>query len=553
MKFDKNENILTRLRNQAYDEVQKNAETHSRIFSINLPTGSGKTLTVLNTALKLKRDVENCQRIIYCLPFTSVIDQNAKEFEKVLTHNGEKITSDKLLTQHHLSQLSYISQFSDEDRIYSSKDSEFLIEGWESEMIVTTFHQLLHTLLTNKNKSLRKFHKFTNSIIILDEVQSIPHKYWELVKQIFLLSAEILNIRFILITATMPLIFSEKAGEIKELARSKQHYFDSLNRIRLNTSFLKKEMHIDDFKEMLLEDIRCEPLKSRLVILNTVKSAIEVFSYLEDKCPEKDLIFLSSNIIPKHRLERILNIKNNPKGKIVVSTQLVEAGVDIDMDCVYRDLAPLDSIFQACGRCNRENDGNKSEVKLFILKNNQKTYYSYIYDDILINATLSILQGKDLYEEKEFLTLSKIYFDKVNNWALDSTSEKILKNIEKLILKNSFQKDKESNDPIFELIEAFPVVTVFIELDEAATEIYREYLDILVKEYSDPFQKRIDLKIKNREMALYMINVPKKNARDAGYDEALGNVWYISKIIKNSHYNETTGFIRDMEIDDYIF
>lgn len=552
-KFDKNENILTRVRNQAYKEVQADLETHSRIFSTNLPTGSGKTLTVLNAALKLKKIAAQCNKIIYCLPFTSVIDQNAKVFEDILDYNGEKITSDKLLTQHHLSQLSYIKHFSDEDRIYSSKDSEFLIEGWESELVVTTFYQLLHTLLSNKNKNLRKFHKFANSIVILDEVQSIPHKYWELVKQILILSAKIFNIRFILVTATMPLIFSEKAGEIKELAQSKQHYFNSLNRIGLNTSFLKREINIDDFKELLVEDIRSDPLKSRLVILNTVKSALEVFNCLKDECSEKDLIFLSSNIIPKHRLERILNIKNNPKGKIVVSTQMVEAGVDIDMDFVYRDLAPLDSIFQACGRCNRENDGERSEVRLFILKNNQKPYYSYIYDKILIDATLSVLKNKQLFEEKEFLTLSNIYFDRVTQNAIGPESEKILENMGKLFLKKSFQKDNENKDPVFELIETFPVVSVFIEIDESATKIYREYKEILKKDYSDPFQKRIDLKKKNKEMALYTINVPEQNAKDAGYDETMGKVWFVPLIIKDSHYEVTTGFIRDNDIDDYIF
>lgn len=549
--FKANGNVLNQLRNQAYDEIESNLENQTRLFSINLPTGGGKTLSVLNAALKLKSQAPDVQRIIYCLPFTSVIDQNAQVFTDVLKDNGVKASSDILLKQHHLAELSYTYKLGDEDKIHSSKDSEFLTEGWESEFITTTFYQLLHTLLSDKNRILRKFHHLTNSIIILDEVQAIPHKFWELIRQVFSKSAAMLNIRFLFVTATMPLIFSEKDNEIKELAVSKHHYFNLLSRIRLNTACLAESMHLDSFNKLVIGDIEQSPQKSRLIILNTIKSALEVFNFLKKCLPEKNIVFLSSNIIPKQRLDRIHDIKSNPKGKIVVSTQLVEAGVDIDLDVVYRDLAPLDSIFQACGRCNRNNDGNKSEVKLFILTGDQQPFYSYIYDDVLIDATLSILKQKEQFDEKEFLNLSREYFNKVSNLGIGKESDTILKNMGYLLFKNAFNEN--NGNVIFKLIESFPVVSTFIEYDENAKKIYQKYTDILQTEYSDPFQRRVELKTLRREMASYMINVPEKNAKNAGYDERLGKIWFVTSLIVDNHYDQETGFKRDQEVPDYIF
>ncbi len=550
--FKADSNIITEIRNTAYVEVENNIDSNSRFFSINLPTGAGKTLNVLNAALKLKAENSDIQRIIYCLPFTSIIDQNAKVFDTILEQNNIKLSSDVILKQHHLTDLKYIKNFGNEDKIYSAQDSEFYIEGWESELVITTFYQLLHTLLTNKNKSIRKFHNLTNSIIILDEVQAIPHKYWELIKTICKKSSEILNIRFILVTATMPLIFSEEKSEIKELAVSKQNYFNSLNRIKLDVSNLKTKITIDEFNEVLLNDIMKSPDRSRLIILNTIKSSLQVYKFLKKHIETENIIYLSSNIIPKERLKRINSIKENSNKKIIVSTQLVEAGVDIDVDIVYRDMAPLDSVFQACGRCNRNNSHKVSEVKLFLLKNKQCPFYSYIYDSVLTDSTKNCFDDSTVFDESQFLNLSNEYYKKVSKYAIDSTSEKILNKIKKLSLQKAFVKD-DDNEPIFKLIDSIKIVAAFIEVDDEAMLIRQKYNSILEIEYKNPFDKRIELKTIRRKMASYIINIPKNIAEKVGYDEELGNIWMVTNNIVDRHYNHETGFIRNKEPTDYIF
>jgi CRISPR-associated endonuclease/helicase Cas3 len=552
-KFLEDDNILTIVRNKAYLEAESNLKSNSRFFSLNLPTGAGKTLNVLNTALKLKKK-KNLNKIIYCLPFTSVIDQNAKVFEDVLNYNNIQPSSDLILKHHHLTELSYIRQFEDENKIYSSKDSEFYIEGWESELVVTTFFQVLHTFFSNKNKSLRKFHNLSNSIVILDEVQSIPLKYWELINTIFKYCAEEFNIYFILVTATMPLIFSEEKKEIEELAKSKKSYFDSLSRIKLNTDNLKEKIHINDFNETALHDVQQNPEKSRLFIMNTVKSSFNLYNYLKEHIPEENLVYLSSNIIPKERINKISDIKKNPQGRIIVSTQLVEAGVDIDVDVVYRDIAPLDSIFQACGRCNRNNKSSDiSEVKLFLITDDQKLYSSYIYDQVFIDSTLEVLKSKKEFHEKEFLNLSELYFQKIKERYKVEDSEKILENIGYLLFLNAFSKSAKPKNKIFELIEPFSTVSAFIEIDDEASAVYNSYQELLLSEFEDPFEKRLLLKDVYKKMSPYIINIPEQKAKNCGYDETLGKIWFITRPMVEELYNTETGFNRDKEIVDFIF
>ncbi|MDI3548461.1 MAG: CRISPR-associated endonuclease/helicase Cas3 [Halanaerobiales bacterium] len=216
-----------------------------------------------------------------------------------------------------------------------------------------TFVQLLESILTNNNRSIKKFNNICNSIIVLDEVQAIPHKYWLLIKRVFREIADQFNCYFIFVTATMPLIFNEEKGEIKELATDKVEYFMICDRIELDLSNYREEIDLDIFKKIIEADLKTEyPEKSFLFILNTIKSSIEIYNFIKHDLEYKNVIYLSKNLVTKELTKRIEKIKNADEPLIVVSTQLVEAGVDIDFDRVYRDFAPLDSINQSCGRCN---------------------------------------------------------------------------------------------------------------------------------------------------------------------------------------------------------
>jgi len=340
--FSSSKSDINNLRNQIYDEAVeriKGWDLNDRILSLNVPTGTGKTLTALSVSLKLRERLEDVRkikpRIIYALPFLSIIDQNYNVFEEVILRPSASQDSRLLLKHHHLADV----KFKIEESEFDVDKSLLLLEGWNAEIIVTTFWQLFNTLFSNRNKQLRKFNKLANSIIILDEVQAVPHQYWPLIHDSLKLLTEKFNSYVVFMTATQPLIFDEAKGEIKEIAQRKEEYFRSLNRIKL-VPRIEKAMTLDEFKALLETDLSEKPDKDFLIVLNTIGSAQEVYRFIQGLPLENtNTVFLSTNIIPKVRLERIEGIRKSGdeprKRRVIVSTQLIEAGVDrqcLDLD-----------------------------------------------------------------------------------------------------------------------------------------------------------------------------------------------------------------------------
>ncbi len=532
IRFSESSDRLGLIRDAAYlDVISKinriNVEK-DRIFSITLPTGSGKTLISFSFAIKLRELIKNrlgfVPRIIYSLPFLSIIEQNFDVIRDVLgiyLKDNAKL-SNLLLKHHHLVELSYIMSGGNCDEEFSyvpnickldPVKSSVLIESWQSEIIVTTFIQLFHSILTNKKNMSRKFHNIINSIIILDEVQSIPHKYWLLLNRVLRYLASKFNCWIILVTATQPLIFRENYFE---LVSDIDKYFSVFNRVKFNYD---GSMSIDDFKSRLLEDI-INSKDDILVILNTIRSVNDVYTFLNRELtdyygvePELnnygvsqfknfDLIALSTHIIPKHRQMRIKYIKNNNKRNIVITTQLVEAGVDISFRKVYRDLAPLDSIIQSAGRCNRNFEWEFGDFRIVTLRDERGVeYWKYIYDPILVSSTMSILSNilNKTMEEKDFVKVINRYFEEIDKRSSKDESRNILNAVENL----RFSSIRE-----FKLIEERYInASIFIEIDDKASNLLDRFNELLIRDDLGRYEKRDYIRNIKRRMQEYIINV----------------------------------------------
>ena len=534
-KFNNNLNFIDKIRTEIYEEVNsklENLDVQDKIYLLNVPTGTGKTITSFSFAVKLKNKIQTEKgynpRIIYSLPFLSIIDQNYSVIEDIIVSQFENIRSNILLKHHHLSEISYTT--SEEE--YESDKSLFLIEGWNSELIITSFIQLFHGLISNKNRLLRKFHNITNSIVILDEIQTIPHKYWKLLNESLYFLSKYFNTYFIIVTATAPLIFDSEKNEINNLIEDSQKYYSQLNRIKLNL-YLEKEVNFEDFKNIVLNDIITRDDKSFLIVLNTITSSKELFNFIKKNTNNdcNEYYYLSSNIIPFDRLDRIRKIKTSKKRKIIVSTQVIEAGVDIDIDIIYRDLAPLDSINQVAGRCNRNfSFKSQGEVNVYILKdNNERKFCTYIYEGFLINKTLETLKNVKVVEEKDFFKLLNKYFLLVNESSTDQISREILENLYKL----EFQETGN-----FKLIEDdYEKIDIFIEINENAKKIWNEFVKIL--DIDDPILKRKKFLNIKKSFYDYIISIPKNKANDVLYNERIG---YVSLGKINSKYDLETGY-----------
>lgn len=535
IKFKGSNSNLGDIRNRIYDEAVNSIKmSNKRIMSITVPTGTGKTLTSIAAALNLSNKINDEMKVIYCLPFTSIIDQNYDDYrsmiEKVLGKG--KVTNDRLLKHHHLADLRYFN----EEKSFKNNESRFLVENWNSQIIVTTFMQFFETVFSNRNDNLIRYNSLSNSIVLLDEVQTIPYKYWLAINRLFKFMAEKLNMYFIFITATQPLIFSKQ--EVEPLIKNEEEYFKAFKRTKLhiNHEKLKFDSFLLEMEQMILNN----DSKNILIILNTVKTAQKTFKHIKEmELDHTEVYFLSTGIVPKERRRRITDIKESKDRKIVVSTQLIEAGVDIDMDIVVRDMAALDSINQSAGRCNRECRGEYlGDVYLYYITNeNGKEYCRFIYDSFLVETTNKILQNMNIVYEQDYLHLNNEYFNNVYSNMSKDESRKLIEMVSSLRFG-----DVEKN---FKLIKEQNKVSIFIETDKQAMKIWEAYVDILREE--DLFKRREKFDIIKKDFYDNVINVFKDKARE---NEVQG-IQHVGFGELNSSYDIDTGYI--LEERDIVF
>lgn len=315
------------------------AEELPGFFSLSVPTGGGKTLSSLAFGLEHAK-IHNLDRIIYVIPYTSIIEQNADVFRKALGNDQ--------VIEHH-------SSLDEED---STPKSRLAAENWDAPVIVTTSVQFFESLFAAKSSRCRKLHNIANSVVILDEAQLVPVEYLAPILETMQLLVDHYHVSFVISTATQP-AFGECTVEgrlfkglkdIREIIGDQdkvKKLYDSLKRVQVE---LPEDFHTASSWEEIAEELK--QYEQVLCIVSDRKSCRELH-----KLMPKGTYHLSALMCGQHRSEIIEIIKDKLKNNEtvrVVSTQLVEAGVDFDFPVVYRALAGLDSIAQAAGRCNRE-------------------------------------------------------------------------------------------------------------------------------------------------------------------------------------------------------
>lgn len=530
-----NATLIDRERESAYQQINANISRHvnSNFFSITLPTGLGKTLSAYNAAIKLQNIINEqysyTPRIVYCLPFTSIIDQNSSVLSNIFAF--AKIP-DWHIAKHH-----YLADFNEEyaHEKLSGQEAEYLTEGWEQDFIITTFNQLLESLFTNKNRALRKFHNMANSIIIMDEVQNIPPKYYEVIEDVFTKMAEFFNTKFIFVTATQPILLNRNSIiELTDPKRTQtEKYFTSKNRIILDQHLLKnndyQKTDIESLIEIFIKDIEIKENKSFLFILNTVASSQYVFNILKETFPDLHITYLSSSVLSYRRKQLIKLIQRRVKRntrQIIVSTQVVEAGVDIDLDIVYRDFAPMDSINQSAGRCNRNGVKEKGVVKLF---NSGK---SRIYDAILLRITENILKDMpEEIEESNFYNINQKYFEQVQKSISEVSDE--ADDLKKAIKQLQLETVKKN----FILIKELPYYyNVFIPYHRKADKVWKEYAACM--EIEDFFERKEKLRKIKPLLLQFVTRFPEKHYEPTS--QPVGSIFREDNWL--AYYNLISGF-----------
>lgn len=509
-------------RDRARESVFGAFKTASRenIYLLTAPTGIGKTLLSLELALKIKEQRE-LERVIYTIPFTSIIDQTVEVFEGIY--------KDGITKHHHKAEY----KISDDDANNNYDRLKFITESWSESFIVSTFYQLFFALFSNDNADNVKFQSLRNSVVVMDEVQAVPHQLWRVMREIFDALSKKLNTVFILMSATMPIITN--GG--KELA-DKETFFGAQNRYRLAFVELgsqNEDEKIEELKRLIKTEF--EKGKSALCVVNTIKNSKKLFMALKEEL-DSDIYCLNSYMFGSDR-ERVIQTLKEPnsnlvKNKILISTQVIEAGVDLDFDVGFRELSPLSSIIQTAGRVNRE--GKKEQADVFVFD----TLGFEIYDRTLMLETkkhlVETLTNKSI-EEQNILNYVESYFDAVGNCLGDS------KDIGEAIKKFDFDKINEAINDIFKTEnDMTSSVAIDIDLKEYENR-YFEQAKTLGKWELKSYKEQIF-----KEISSQIVNIKKKDLESCGVkvekSEIFG-VYYIA--FAKGVYSKESGFLIEEE------
>ncbi len=335
---------LNRLRNRVFEDCLAQAAEPAGFFSLTVPTGGGKTLSGMAFALEHARRHE-MERVVVVIPYLSIIEQNAAEYRKVLDPKNEGI-----VIEHHSA---VVTRDDDEEQCRSPE--ELAAENWDAPVMVTTSVQFIESLFANRTSKCRKLHNIANSVVLLDEVQTLPSHLLNPLLHILRDIKEHYHASFVFSTATQPAFSRSRslsngfdAEEVKEIASEPGELFQKLGRVVYEVRSTE-----NDWSE-LAEEWSIEP--QALGVVNTRKQAAEWWELLHRQRLE-GVMHLSSAMCAEHRTKVLAEAQwrlENDKPCWLVATQVIEAGVDIDFPLVYRALGPLDSIVQAAGRCNRE-------------------------------------------------------------------------------------------------------------------------------------------------------------------------------------------------------
>jgi len=486
---------INALRNKFLNDIieNKHIQPDNHFYTITAPTGIGKTFGCLAFANQLIQKLPEKQaRIIYCLPYTAIIDQNHEEFEKVIrfTHqNNYNLQPERFLLKHHYLTPKMIRNRkpveTDETPSYKDYlDDCLFVESWESAFVVTTFVQFFESVIGYRNRLLKKLHNIVNAVVILDEIQNIDPDYYYLLRETLDVFGKRFNTYFLLITATQPEILdTKKSGTIELVNREFFMKHPFFNRVVLQ--FIKKGLSIETFTQDFCQS---PSFQNCLIVLNTKKSAIKMYSALKENIQGYTIFCLTTLLTPDDRKSKIFQIKQLIQQKeqiIVVSTQLIEAGVDLSFETVFRDFGPLDSIIQVAGRCNRSGEYGLKGGKMFVLKlynENKNYYYKQVYSSILLQFAEKVFLN-DTYESKDFSDIAKEYY---SQFDFKGKSGYLLNAIQELNYDTGMKDQTPVKD--FKLIQSYNDETIYI-LTTPESQQYMEHLLLLRTELSEKSEK----------------------------------------------------------------
>ncbi len=405
------EGEINKLRNDARNQALQKAHMPCGFYSLALPTGMGKTLTSMAWALRHARK-NDLKRIIIVLPYINIIDQTAQVLKGIF--------DEEWVLEHHSSYNEGVFDNREELESCSTfkERKKLACENWDYPIIITTTVQFFESLFSNRPSKCRKIHNIAESVVIFDEIQAIPKEVILPTLQMLKDVQNVMKTSFLFCTATQP-AFEKRQGfdgisTIWPLIDDPAVLYEKTRRVEYQ---LLKDLNPVDNDELFEAVIRVED--ATLVIFNTKKAALEFYNRTRNEGYWKKKYHLSTAMCPTHRKGVMKTIRDDLEAKrkiLVVSTQLIEAGVDFDFPVVFRAIAPLEAVIQSAGRCNREGNLGEMGGKVFLFKLQDsgmpdKTYAACAgHAEELIKQDVTQLHGHTIFN-KYYAQVIRLYVD----------------------------------------------------------------------------------------------------------------------------------------------
>lgn len=542
IEFAKNTDDISTARSDISERCAEFAHHRVGICRLIVPTGGGKTLSSMRFAADYCRE-HKCNRIFYTAPFMSILEQNSDVIRSL-------VGDDEQYLEHHSN---FMQEIDDENEV---KLYQYHSEKWDSAVVSTTLVQLLNTLFRAKTSCVRRFHRLCNSVIIIDEVQSLPVKCTHLFNLAMNFLSKVCGAAVVLCSATQPpfendekypLLLDEQSSMTGDFTAD----FERFRRTRVVNKLRTEGYSYDETAQFCYE--KCTENGNVLLVVNTKKAAETIYQKLKDVA-EQDvmLLHISTKMCPQHRRDTLKKLRmalDEEKRVICVTTQLIEAGVDISFKCVIRSLAGLDNIAQAAGRCNRNgkfpctdvyiiNISDENLDKLNDIKRAKTAALNVLYreidEDILSIKNLTAYyttlfkernrelsyKAEDISQETNLVDLfafaSKRRANVVDKSALDS--------------KTIYQCPKTAGE-LFSVIESHTHSVVVPYNDEA-----RELITQLTSEIPPQMIRTV-----LRKAQKYIVELYAHDERKLWDSGALHSTEYGMAVLSQEHYNNEYG------------
>lgn len=549
-----NTNDINVLRNELFLDAERSLleNEESNIYYLEAPTGSGKSNVAFNLSFKMLEMDKSLNKIFYVYPFNTLVEQNMDTLKGVFKDkkvlDNVAIINSVVPIKHdkrYILDENEMSDISDESYEKSLLDRQFL----QYPIILTTHISIFNFLFGVSKENIFPLYQLANSVVILDEIQSYKNKIWKEIITFLNYYSEVLNIKIIIMSATLPnlnKLFDGRLNSVNLISNREKYFHNKIfkDRVISDFSLIDSEVPLTDLLNHVLEKAN-ESNKNILIEFIKKNSATDFFKVmkmeLEDSDRKVELITGDDNRVERNRIIDMVKQNNNGDGNILlIATQVIEAGVDIDMDIGYKDISMLDAEEQFLGRINRSSKNKEGGIVYFFdLDNAGKIYIGDVRKEKHINIRNN--EFKEIFINKNFQDFYKYVFDYLDKEAERLNEDSYNSFMEKKVKNLAFKSVEKRMKLIDSRFEYSVFLNRIIEIDDGEVlvgeDVWEDYIRLLKDNKMKYAKKRIMLSNATSKMSYFIY---KLNNNDFVYNDQVGDLYYIDdgeKYFKDGKFN----------------